>query len=528
MIKLKNVKWLEDAVFYEIYPQSFLDTNGDGIGDLSGIIQKLDYILDLGCNAIWMNPCFDSPFKDAGYDVRDYKKIAPRYGTNEDLKKLVEEMHKRGMHLLLDLVPCHTSEEHPWFLESTKQKRNSFSERYIWTDGAFTKPNNLTAVGGEYERNGTYVISFFNCQPSLNYGFSKITDPWQHTIDSKEAYATQDAMIDVMRFWLTLGVDGFRVDMAACLVKNDDGEIGTMTAWKRMFGKIREEFPEAVFVSEWSNPKRALNCGFNMDFYLDHGWNGGNGYHHLLRDQTIDLNTYVIQEDHSYFKTNSPQTIHSFLKEYLENYEATKDKGYISFITDNHDMIRVSKFFTEEEIKIIYGFIFTMPGVPFLYYGDEIGMRYLEIPTKEGGYHRTGSRTPMQWDHSKNLGFSSGDSASLYLPVDESESAVTVLDAKNNPDSLYYYVKNLIHLRHLTPDLQSQNNFKVYSALENTKLFAYKRGKHLIILNPSTQEECLILDEKYELILGYGNYILKDRSVENISKAFLILKEKNK
>ena len=229
---MKNVEWLKDAVFYEIYPQSFFDTNQDGIGDLQGIIKKLDYVRGIGCNAIWLNPCFDSPFKDAGYDVRDYKKIAPRYGTNEDLQELVRQMHQRDMHLLLDLVPCHTSEEHPWFKQSSKQERNEISGRYIWTDGAFTKPSNLTAVGGECERNGTYVISFFNCQPSLNYGFSRVTESWQHKTDSKEAIDTQDAIIDVMRFWLSMGVDGFRVDMAACLVKNDDGELGL-----KLFGK---------------------------------------------------------------------------------------------------------------------------------------------------------------------------------------------------------------------------------------------------------------------------------------------------
>lgn len=523
---MKKILWLEDAVFYEIYPQSFYDTNHDGIGDIQGIIEKLDYIKELGCNAIWMNPCFDSPFKDAGYDVRDYKKIAPRYGTNEDLKRLVDEMHQRKMHLLLDLVPCHTSEEHPWFLASTKQQRNDYSERYIWTDGAFNKPQNLTAVGGEYERNGTYIISFFNCQPSLNYGFYEVTESWQHPIDSADAIKTQEAIVDVMRYWLSLGVDGFRVDMAACLVKNDSNASGTMAVWKRMFEIIRKEFPEAVFVSEWSDPKKALNCGFNMDFYLDHGWNGGNGYHHLVRDQKIDLNTYVIEQDTSYFKTESNQTILAFLKEYLENYEATKNQGYISFITDNHDMIRLSKFFTDAEIRLIYGFIFTMPGVPFLYYGDEIGMRYLSLPTKEGGYHRTGSRTPMQWNHEKNLGFSNAASDDLYLPVDESCTNQTVEDALRDEDSIYHHVKKLISLRHQYPDLQSNNNFEVYYAEENTKLFAYKRGEFLIVLNPSLAKEKLILDADYEVVYSSGIYQCKRNVIEQIEQAFILLKRK--
>ena len=130
-------EWLKDTVFYEIYPQSFMDSNGDGIGDINGIIRKLDYSKRLGCNALWINPCYDSPFKDAGYDVRDYKKVAPRYGTNEDLYHLFAEAHKKGIRVLLDLVPGHTSEEHPWFLESQKAAKNEYTDRFIWTDFCF-------------------------------------------------------------------------------------------------------------------------------------------------------------------------------------------------------------------------------------------------------------------------------------------------------------------------------------------------------------------------------------------------------
>ena len=149
---MKTPKWLENAIFYEIYPQSYYDSNNEGIGDLKGIIEKLDYIKSLGCNALWLNPIFASPFKDAGYDVSDYYSIAPRYGTMDDLMQLIDEVHKRDMHILLDLVPCHTSDEHPWFKESSKQERNEYSSRYIWTNSAFEKPwNGLQAVGGVAE-----------------------------------------------------------------------------------------------------------------------------------------------------------------------------------------------------------------------------------------------------------------------------------------------------------------------------------------------------------------------------------------
>lgn len=502
---MNNKKWLNDAIFYEIYPQSFYDSNNDGIGDIKGIIEKLDYVKSLGCNAIWLNPCFDSPFKDAGYDVRDYKKIAPRYGTNEDLELLVKKMHENNMHLLLDLVPCHTSEEHKWFIESSKQERNEYSDLYIWTDGAFNKPNNLTAVGGEKERNGTYVISFFNCQPSLNYGFYQTLEPWQRAIDSPEAVKTQDIMIDVMRFWLSKGVDGFRVDMAACLVKNDIDEYGTMKVWENMFSVIKKEFPQAAFVSEWSSPTRALKCGFDMDFYLDHGWGGGNGYHHLLRNQDFDYNTFTVKNDNSYFKTESKKTIHKFLNEYLSDYNETKDLGYISFITDNHDMVRNKKFYTEKEIRLFYGFIFTMPGVPFLYYGDEIGMNYLDIKTKEGGYHRTGSRTPMQWSNTKNMGFSDANEDQLYLSVDRIDNAPNVEDSINDDKSLLNYVKRLIKLRSENDDLKGISNFEVLYAMKNTKLFAYKRGTFVMILNPSFEQKRLKLDKAYEEIFVEGN-----------------------
>lgn len=151
--------WLNDAVFYEIYPQSFYDSNADGIGDLNGITEKLSYIKDMGCNALWLNPIYDSPFQDAGYDVRDHKKVAPRYGTEEDLVHLFEQAHKMGIRVLLDLVPGHTSEQHPWFLESAKEERNEMSDRYIWTSNAFCGGDGMPFIGGEHPRDAAYIIN---------------------------------------------------------------------------------------------------------------------------------------------------------------------------------------------------------------------------------------------------------------------------------------------------------------------------------------------------------------------------------
>ena len=247
---MNNPAWLKNAIFYEIYPQSFYDSNGDGIGDLPGIVQKLDYIRDLGCNAIWINPCFDSPFMDAGYDVRDYYKIAPRYGTNEDARTLFAEAHKRGMRILLDLVPGHTSDKHRWFRMSRKAARNRYSDRYIWTNDAFDYPEGFRLQSGLSDRNGNYVVNFFSSQPALNYGFERQDHPWQLPPDHPACVATLEEMKNVMRFWLDMGCDGFRVDMAYSLVKNDEERTGIKRLWQNVRAMLDKEYPEAAILSE--------------------------------------------------------------------------------------------------------------------------------------------------------------------------------------------------------------------------------------------------------------------------------------
>ncbi len=476
-----STKWLKDAVFYEIYPQTFYDTNGDGIGDFNGIIEKLDYIKSLGCNALWINPCFDSPFKDAGYDVRDYKKVAPRYGTNNDLYRLFGEAHKKGIRVLLDLVPGHTSEEHEWFRQSQRVEKNEYSNRYIWTNFCFQGAKNMGFIGGESERSGTYILNFFKCQPALNYGFLKVEEPWQLPMDHPDCVATREAMKDVMRFWLDHGCDGFRVDMAASLVKNDDEKkSGTSAIWRNVREMLDAEYPDAAMVAEWSDPPIALRAGYHMDFYLNHPLGG---YATLMRD--YGLPGVLEREDNSYFRKDSAhRDIGRFLKEYLPWYRDTKDIGYISMLTCNHDTIRPRYNLEPDELKLAYAFLFTMPGVPFLYYGDEIGMRYQELPTFEGGYYRTGARTPMQWDGTKNLGFSTGCADALYLPVDPAADAPTVAAQEGDPDSLLNTVRALLKLRHAEADLQADAEFEPLCA-DADKPFVYRRGALVLAVNPS-------------------------------------------
>ena len=479
-------QWLKDAVFYEIYPQSFYDTNGDGIGDLQGIIAKLDYIRDLGCNALWINPCFDSPFKDAGYDVRDYKKIAPRYGTNEDAAALFKAAHEKGIRVLFDLVPGHTSEEHPWFKASCKPGHNEYSDRFIWTDSCFASGDGMPFIGGETERNGTYILNFFKCQPALNYGYGKINQKWQKPTDDPACVATVEAMKDVMRFWLDMGCDGFRVDMASSLVKNDTkNKKHTCKIWRNIRDMLDVEYPEAALIAEWNGPRMSLKNGFDMDFYLN--WQG-NGYSWLMRnyDGAMDSNPHNIGK--AYFCKNSGTGIDKFLDEYLPAYKATHKDGLWCFITCNHDTIRPSAGLTTDELRLAYATIFTLPGAPFVYYGDEIGMRYLPLPTKEGGYFRTGSRTPMQWDDTANHGFSTADAQDIYLPVDTAADAPTVAAQADDPDSLLNSVKSLLAFRHAHADLNADAPFKVLyapKAKDDYRPFVWQRGDLICAVNPA-------------------------------------------
>ena len=262
--------WLDTAVFYEIYPQSFRDSNADGMGDINGIIEKLDYVKDLGCDAIWLNPLFESPFGDAGYDVSDYYTVAPRYGTNEDLARLFREVHSRGMKILLDLVPGHTSVKHKWFMESMKAEKNEYTDRYVWTGSIWEKPD-MNCILGFSPRNGVCAVNFFSHQPALNYGFYKPERPWQQPMDAEGPRATLEAMKDIMRFWLGMGCDGFRVDMAGSLVKNDEDGKGNISLWQNVRSFLDAEYPEAVLVSEWGEPDKSLLGGFHMDFLLHFG-----------------------------------------------------------------------------------------------------------------------------------------------------------------------------------------------------------------------------------------------------------------
>ena len=481
--------WLSNAVVYEIYPQSFYDTNGDGIGDLRGIIEKLDYIEECGFTVIWLNPINESAFLDAGYDVTDFYKVAARYGTNEDYRELCEKAHARGMRVLFDLVAGHTSVYHPWFIASQRAEKNEFSNRYIWTEGAFDYGEGISGYG---ERDGNYINNFFWHQPSLNYGYAHPDPkkPWQLPVDHPDCRATLEELKKIIGFWMDLGTDGFRVDMAASLIKGDTDGSYMQALWREVKEYIHEKNPECLLIAEWGFPRDAINAHFDLDFLLH---SGQSAYTSLFRHEAGRNTTKLFVGD-SYFHPAGKGDISEYLKVFLRDHAEIKGRGYIGHITGNHDIPRIAHGRSVPEIKCAMTFLFTMPGVPFVYYGDEIGMDFIEgLPTKEGGYIRTGARTPMQWNEEKNHGFSVSDTP--YLPTDSRKGAPTVEAQKNDPESLLSFVKALIKLKKETPALWADAPINV---LNTGYPFVFERTdgeKTLVIaINPADKTVLLPLE----------------------------------
>lgn len=501
MTNFNQPKWLDNAVFYEIYPQSFCDTNGDGIGDFQGIISKLDYIKELGCNAVWINPCFKSPFGDAGYDVSDYYQVAPRYGTNEDLKQLFAEAHKRDMHVLLDLVPGHTSVEHNWFKQSMRAEKNQFTDRYVWTNSIWEEPQGMGCIRGISDRDGSCAVNFFSHQPALNYGFYNVERPWQQPMDSEGAISTREELKNIMRFWLNMGCDGFRVDMAGSLVKNDPESKGTIALWQNIREFLNAEFPQAAMVSEWGEPDKSLQGGFHMDFLLHFG---PSHYNDLFRCEN------------PFFACDGKGDASEFVKKYVENYEKSEKKGLICIPSGNHDMDRLSRNIHGDNLKIAFAFLLSMPGAPFIYYGDEIGMHYVEnLTSVEGGYGRTGSRSPMQWNSSTNAGFSSAPADKLYIPLDCSDDRPTVEKEMSDENSLYNEIKKLIKIRKSHTALLSKGEIEFVFAQKDSYPLAYLRSddneKILVVVNPANRTVQFDCDYKIkDEVYSFGKQIAQN------------------
>ncbi|NGN68405.1 oligo-1,6-glucosidase [Streptomyces sp. A7024] len=481
--------WLSDAVFYQIYPQSFADSDGDGIGDFAGIESRLDHLAWLGVNAVWLNPCFKSPFRDAGYDVADYLTVAPRYGTNDDLAKLVDAAGRRGIRVLLDLVAGHTSDQHPWFTAEAASAADPAEDRYIWAEAA---PADLGAgwVPSPGSRPGSYQRNFFDSQPALNFGYARLdpAEPWRLPVDAPGPRANREALFRIMDHWLRLGVSGFRVDMAASLVKDDPEKAETVKLWQELRARLDAEHPEAILLSEWGHPEVSVPGGFHADFFLHFGgptrgramrslWNNGAG----TDDDTWDpIDCFFDAEG-----KGSPRVFH----EAWQAAAAAVGPEHLVLPTSNHDFSRLACGpRTAEQLPAAFAFQLTWPTLPAIYYGDEIGMRYVPgLPDKEGSvlgprYNRAGSRTPMQWDATPGAGFSTAPPESFYLPPDPAPDRPDVASQRAAEDSLLHQVRRLIELRKSAPELGPLSPVEV---IGDTYPFVYVRGdRYLIAVNP--------------------------------------------
>jgi alpha-glucosidase len=479
--------WLRDSVIYQIFLPSFADGDGDGIGDLTGAIARLDYLEWLGVDAVWLNPCFTSPFRDAGYDVADYLTIARRYGTNEQMATFVAEAERRGIRVLFDLVAGHTSVEHPWFRASANDPAD---DCYIWSDRP--GPGFVPSPGS---RPGYYLKNFFEEQPALNFGYARTdrTEPWRQTPDDAGPRANQAALCEIMAYWLDRGVAGFRVDMAYSLVKDDPDFAVTAAMWAHLRAWVEDRYPEAVLIPENHYrvaPGMGVRAGFDADFFLviERA--------HSLLFNNLGAGTLPTLSDHRvcYFDAAAPDpatTFGEFLALWTEHQVRCGGDRLVVLPSADHDFSRLATApRPPQQVGAAFALLLTWGSVPSVYYGDEIGMRYLTgLPDREGSiwtpaFNRAGCRTPMQWDGAEpNAGFSTAAGDRLYLPIDPDPRRPTVAAQRTRKQSTLNQVRRLIQLRRRTPDLRPGPPTAV---LVPDYPLVYRRGeRHLIVVNPA-------------------------------------------
>lgn len=490
--------WLADAVIYEIYPQSFADSDGDGIGDLTGALQHLDYLQWLGVDVIWFNPCFDSPFRDAGYDIRDYLRIAPRYGTNDDMVAFVAAARERGIRVLLDLVAGHTSVDHPWFHASMN---DAADDRYIW---AAEPAEGFIASPGS--RAGWYLKNFFAEQPALNFGYARFDprEPWRQPVDAPGPRANRAALREVVAYWLDRGVAGFRVDMAFSLVKDDPDLIETTALWRELRDWMHDAYPERVLLPESDEGRNAtagVRGGFDADFALvihpEHSALFNNGGAGILPWQEGSGACYF---DADADVAQGARMLETFLNLWDDRIVQTGANRLVVLPSADHDFSRLAcGSRAHEQLAGAFTFLLTWGSIPSIYFGDEIGMRYVNgLPDTEGSvwdprFNRAGCRTPMQWDDAlPNAGFSTAAASRLYLPQDPDPARPTVRAQLDDPASLLHHVRHLVQLRRQVPALRTVASRRVLYAGYPV---VYLCGEtHLVVVNPRRHQCRVVID----------------------------------
>ncbi len=527
---MTSPKWWQTAVFYQIYPRSFADGNGDGIGDFKGATEKLDYLASLGVDAIWLSPHFPSPNWDCGYDISDYCNVAPEYGTLDDFKIFLNESHKRNLYVILDLVLNHTSDEHPWFLESKSSRNNPKADWYVWMD---TPPNNWQSCfdGDAWtyspERGQYYYHYFMKQQPDLN---------WHNP-------AVKQAMWEVVRFWLDMGVDGYRLDAIGTIFEDPQltpHSVPINLAELRRFSELAKT-PEEI----------KLKDQYWIDMFKNQ-W-GQAGIHELMKELRTILDEYdgdrmlVGEDDNIDYMGNGSDELHLIFNfplmrtqqltpehilknqtERLALLNGLAEKGWPCNTLGNHDSSRIytrygSKLHGPELARLHAALILTLKGTPFLYNGEEIGMTdyrltdisqikdtmgtwYYQAAITDMGVHpdealvrtaemtRDKNRTPMQWSNSPHAGFSPKE-VQTWLPVNPNyKDGINVLDQDKNPSSILHYYRHLLRIRRESPALMEGEQFFLHETAIDYLTFLRQSPDQTVLVVLNFSEHSLEMD----------------------------------
>jgi len=508
--------WWRHGVFYQVYPRSFQDSNGDGVGDLRGMIARLPYLKELGVDAVWLSPIFPSPMEDFGYDISDYTGIDPLFGTMDDFDALIAAAHNNGLKLILDLVPNHTSDQHPWFIEARSSRDNPKRDWYIWCDGAPDGgvPNNwLSEFGGsgwEYDSSTRqyYYHAFLAKQPDLNWRNREV----------------REAIYEVMRFWLEKGVDGFRVDVIWHLIKDegfrdnpanphyrdgrpphetiltqystDQPEVHGVIAEMR---RVTDEFDDRVLIGEIYLPLHRLVAYYGND----------------LAGAQMPFNFALLS---TLWSARSIEKI-------IADYEKALPPGaWPNWVLGNHDRPRVASRVGEAQARVAAMLLLTLRGTPTLYYGDEIGMRQVAIAPEQVrdpfeknvpgiGVGRDGCRTPMQWRPGRYGGFST---TVPWLPLAHDFARENVVNLDADADSILNLYKALIALRRKLPQLVT-GVYEPIAVQGDVLLYRRRHEAGVVVIALNLGAESVTVTSS---AIGFSNEILlstfRDRQGERV------------
>jgi len=500
----KPIEWWKGAVIYQIYPRSFQDSNNDGVGDIRGIINRLDYLEWLGVDALWLSPVFTSPMKDFGYDISDYRDIDPLFGNLEDFKLLVKSAHEKDIRVIIDQVYNHTSDQHEWFKTSRESRDNPKADWYVWVDGKKGElPNNwLSYFGGpawewDEKRQQYYLHLFVKEQPDLNWRNQEV----------------QDEIMDTMRFWLDLGVDGFRFDVVNMFFKDDrlrndpriEGENSNVD-YRNYYRVFENDRPETLLaiermndvISEYNDILTIGEVGSPM---------GTPAYFEYTKPGRLDL-AFNFE-----FKEIDELKASTYRDKIKETERIFKNISWPSYVLGNHDSPRFPQMYRDNKhktriTKLLATMLLTLRGTPFIYYGEEIGMDEVEIPYDRivdpaGKYYwpnwkgRDGARTPMQWDSSEHASFSETEP---WLPLSDDYKENNVNTQKDDKRSILNYYRKLIRIRKNSEDIK-WGTLKLIES-DNNSLLIYKRQYEediIVLLNFSSEKTPL----DRELVSGY-------------------------